>query len=311
MSRHICQSKEWAQFKTKMGTPAIKAGTIWLTVHALPKPFNILPWKVGYCPKVGEMLENDWDKLAVEGKKQNCVFIKIESNEIKSDRPKVITQLRNYAITQSSRTFASHTLLLDLTKSEEELLAGMHQKTRYNIKVAERHGVVVEEKNDDEGLNIFLKLQKETAARQKFYVHPDKYYQTLFLTCHANTHILTAKLGNECLGALFLLRYGDTFYYPYGGTADIHRETMFGTLLMWEAIRLGKRLGCKTFDMWGASAGDDPKDPWSGFTRFKKGFGGQLVEFENTYDLVLNKPLYFLLTLGNKVRWALLRLKKS
>ena len=353
--KHICQSEAWANFKTKMGTPAVKAGGVWFTVHTLPGIFKALPWKVGYCPKVEGLTKEDVDALAKEGEKQKCAFIKVESNEPKNQTRKsqntlaaLATNSRqivaNSRFVRSSRTFASHTLLLDLTKSEEELLAGMHQKTRYNIKVAERHGVIVEEKNDAEGLALFLKLQKATADRQKFYIHPDNYYRTLWETfspgCHSgldgapdgsrldpessrsdsgsqivasgttSAHILIARLGNEPLGALFLLRYGDTFYYPYGGTADTHRESMFGTLLMWEAIKLGKRLSCKIFDMWGAAATDDPKDPWSGFTRFKKGFGGRLVEFEDTYDLVLNKPLYFLLTFGNKLRWSLLRIRK-
>lgn len=303
---HICQSDEWAQFKTKVETPAVKAGSIWFTVHALPKPFNLFPWKVGYCPKIERLTAEDVKNISEAGLRNKCVFVKIESNALSGQN----SEIRNQNLIKSERTFASHTLLLDLTKSEEELLAGMHQKTRYNIKVAERHGVVIEEKNDEEGLNIFLKLQRETAARQKFYVHPDDYYRTLFSTCRANSHILTAKLGNEYLGALFLLHYEDTFYYPYGGTADTHRESMFGTSLMWEAILLGKQLGCTVFDMWGSSATNDQKDPWSGFTRFKKGFGGRLVKFEDTYDLVLNKQLYFLLTLGNKIRWLVLRALK-
>lgn len=312
--KHICQSDQWAEFKTKTGTPAVKAGDIWFTVHSLPQPFKALPWKVGYCPKVETLAEQDIKNLEEAGQKNHCVFIKIESNETKEDNRK---QLTGNNLVKSSRTFASHTLLLDLTKSEDELLAAMHPKTRYNIKVAERHGVTVEEKNDEEGLAMFLKLQRETADRQKFYIHPDSYYRTLWETLtqlsvedQTSAHILVAKLGSEALGALFLMRYGKTFYYPYGGTADTHRDSMFGTLLMWEAVKLGKRLGCQVFDMWGAAASDDPADPWSGFTRFKKGFGGQLVEFEDTYDLVLNKPLYSLLTLGNKIRWLLLRLVK-
>jgi len=314
--RHICQSDAWAEFKTKMGTPAVKAGDIWFTVHPLPKPFNFLPWKVGYCPKVPKITKKDWEVLSCEGRNYKGAFVKVESNVVKSSDTDHhdLFQIKNlkFKIIKSSRTFASHTYLLDLAQSEDQLLANLHPKTRYNIKVAQKHGVSVEQRDDDEALEIFLKLQRETADRQHFYIHPDLYYQTLWETLKPQglAHLILAKFGNEYLSAFMLFNYDGVLYYPYGGTSDTHRKTMASTLLMWEAVRFGKTLGCHTFDMWGASATDDPSDPWSGFTRFKKGFGGKLVEFEDTYDLVLNKPLYFLLTLGNKLRWFFLRLSK-
>jgi lipid II:glycine glycyltransferase (peptidoglycan interpeptide bridge formation enzyme) len=81
---------------------------------------------------------------------------------------------------------------------------------------------------------------------------------------------------------------------------------------MWEVIKFGKSLGLKTFDMWG-SLGPDAKetDQGYGFTRFKQGYGGQLVQFTGTYDLVVNSDLYKIYNLIDKYRWKLLRLKAS
>jgi len=306
---HLCQTDLWAEFKNKTGVAAVKAGDIWFTVHKLPGIFKALPYKVGYCPKVNKMSEKDWDFLSQEGRKQHCAFITVESNVVKDPNERYQIPNTKYQVIPASRTFASHTFLVDLTKSEDELLTNLHPKTRYNIKVAEKHGVVIEEKNGDEGLAIFLKLQRATTNRQHFYIHPDVYYQTLWSCLGQSAHILIASIHGEPVSALFLVKSGDTFYYPYGGSIDKYKEAMAPTLLMWEAVKLGKSLGCKVFDMWGASGSDDPKDPWAGFTRFKKGFGGKLVEFEDTYDLVLNKPTYYLLKLGNKIRWVILRIR--
>ena len=95
-----------------------------------------------------------------------------------------------------------------------------------------------------------------------------------------------------------LVSFKDTFYYPYGGSSVEYKQVMANNLIAWEAIRLGKKLGLKKFDMWGALEPDaDPKDPWFGFHNFKKGYGGKLVEYVGTYDLVLNRPIYFIFSL--------------
>ena len=212
---------------------------------------------------------------------------------------------------KSKPIFATQTILLDLTKSEEELLAEMKQKTRYNVRLAEKKGVVVEERDDPEALDIFLKLQKETAKRQGFFVHPDSYYSTVWevLRPKSMAHLLVAKVENTPVVAWLLLKYQDTFYYPYGGSSTEFKEYMASNLMMWEAIKLGKKLGCKVFDLWGAT--DDESDPWYGFTRFKLGYGGELVSFPGAYDLILNSLLYYPFILVDKLRWWFLKLRPS
>jgi len=99
-------------------------------------------------------------------------------------------------------------------------------------------------------------------------------------------------------------------YYPYGASRSAHRDVMASNLMMWEMIRFGKAQGCRMFDMWGSLGPEpDPNDPWFGFHRFKKGYGGDLVEFLGTYDLVLNEPLYKVFRVAENVRWKLLKLK--
>ena len=293
---HICQSPEWGEVKTKIGTLAVRVGEAQFTLHKVP----LLPFNVGYCPKVA-VEKIDWGKLKAAGKKHNCVFIKIEPNGV----------VNNEDVKKSTPIFATQTILLDLTKSEEELLAGMRQKTRYNVRLAEKKGAVVEERNDEEGLEIFLKLQKETAKRQGFFVHPDSYYQSVWEVLHPKgmAHLLIAKVENTPVVAWMLLKYQETFYYPYGGSSTEFKKYMASNLMMWEAIKLGKRLGCKVFDMWGATG--DEKDPWYGFTRFKLGYGGELVSSPGAYDLILKSVWYKIFILADKLRWLILSLRKK
>jgi len=124
-------------------------------------------------------------------------------------------------------------------------------------------------------------------------------------------HLLKAIYNKETLAAWILFVLGNTLYYPYGASSIKYREVMASNLMMWEAIRFGKRLNLKKFDMWGA-LGPNPnvKDPWYGFHRFKEGYGPDLVEFIGSYDLVINPFMYRIYKTADKIRWALLKIKK-
>jgi len=105
------------------------------------------------------------------------------------------------------------------------------------------------------------------------------------------------------LTAWMMLNFKDTLYYPYGGSSKAHPEVMANNLMAWEAIKLGKKLGLKKFDMWGAATTPNPSrsNPYFGFHNFKKGYGGELVEYIGTFDLVLNWPLYLMFTVIDKL----------
>ena len=165
---------------------------------------------------------------------------------------------------------------------------------------------------NDQGFEIYLKLLFDTTRRQGFYLHSEKYHRDLWKTLKKTgmVHIMLAQFEGQTLSAFMLFAYKDRLFYPYGSSSDEHREVMASTLLMWESIKLGKSLGCKSFDMWG-SLGPNAKESENGygFHRFKQGFGGQLVQFVGTYDLVINQPYYQIYNLVDKYRWKFLRFK--
>jgi len=109
-----------------------------------------------------------------------------------------------------------------------------------------------------------------------------------------------------------LFVFNKTLYYPYGASTRENRELMAPTLLMWEAIRFGKKMGCTSFDLWGdIEPNPSPDNPYFGFHKFKEGFSPKLTEFLGTYDLVINPGLYQLYKISDSLRWKFLHLKSK
>lgn len=317
LTTHPLQSKAWGEFREKTGVKVVIEKVWQLTIHKIP----YTPWSIGYFPKGPRPDKEMINKLTKIGRENKCIFITLEPNvERGTEHWALGTSL---GLRPSLRPlFTKYNFVIDLTKTENELLAAMHPKTRYNIRIAQKHGVEVVENNSDKGFKIYLKLYFETTKRQKYFGHTEKYHKLLWKTLQSGkgkaergNDTLTARLliayyKSIPLVAWFLLEYKDTLYYPYGGSSEQHKNVMASNLVAWEAIKLGKKLGCKKFDLWGAlGPNPSPRDPWYGFHRFKEGYGGRLVEYIGSYDLVLNYPLYYLFHLIDKLRWFMLRLK--
>jgi lipid II:glycine glycyltransferase (peptidoglycan interpeptide bridge formation enzyme) len=320
---HPLQSYEWGEFREKEGIKVIRRGFFegekltsgfQLTIHKIPKT----NFTIGYLPK-GEMPTNELlNELEQIGKEENCIFIQLEPNSIKTETNSQLLTT-NYQLRKAAHPlFTKYTFVLDLTKSEEELLAAMHPKGRYNIKVANKHNVIAAEDNSEKAFDEYWRLTEETTRRQKFYAHTKQYHDLQWHTFSHDTdlnkltsHLFTAQYENKTLTALLFFIFHDTLYYPYGASSNDHRNVMHSNLAMWEGIRFGKNLGLKKFDMWGALGFEpDPKDPWHGFHDFKRKFGPEHVEFIGSYDLVINPAIYQAYKVADKLRWLYLRMKK-
>jgi lipid II:glycine glycyltransferase (peptidoglycan interpeptide bridge formation enzyme) len=321
---HPLQSYEWGKFRKKTGLDVYWRGKFngnkisegyQFTVHKTPN----FPYLIGYFPK-GDLpskeLISDLEDL---GQKNFISFIQLEPNILKENEKALPENLKK----SFHPLFTKYTFLLDLNQTEEDLLKNMHQKTRYNVRLAEKKGVKVEIDNSEKAFSEYLKLTHETTKRQKFYAHNDAYHKLLWETIgnkknedfdpnKLQANLLTAKYNKKTLVTYILFTFKDKLYYPYGASSDEHREVMASPAAMWGAIKYGQSLGLKTFDMWGAANVPDPKnnDPYYGFHRFKLGFGAILTEFAGSFDLVINPLNYRLLTVADKVRWAYLKAKK-
>ncbi len=303
---HVTQSWEWGEFRQKLGLKVKRYGlfkdgkllkAFQITFHTVP----FLDKNVGYLPK-GPFPDADLAQALTQiAQDENCISIKIEPHLLLTRQPD--NQLLDNRFTAAKAMFTTHNFIIDLTLSEPELLTRMSSKTRYNIKIAQKHGVKVEERFDDAAFKIYLKLYFATTKRQGYHGHNEHYHHLVWheLKTYHMARLLIAyyqppDTSNQIpLSAWLLLNFKDTLYYPYGGSSTEHREVMANNLVAWSAIKLGKKLGLKRFDLWGALGPNPaPKDPFLGFHRFKSGYGGELVEYLGSFDLVINKPLYIL-----------------
>jgi lipid II:glycine glycyltransferase (peptidoglycan interpeptide bridge formation enzyme) len=214
----------------------------------------------------------------------------------------------------------AQTLITDLTKSEEELLAGMHEKTRYNIRVAQRHGVDVD--LDHRSFEEVWPLFSETSSRGAFRLHEKHYYETMLASLRGGdvtvfcptcpTKPWRSGIGHKTslpLAATIMVDFGYTRTYLHGASSSQHREFMAPTLLHWRLMLDAKARGLRWYDWWGvAPRGAPASHPWAGISRFKRGFGGEEVSSPGTYDIVTRPARYFLYTLSRQLVRSLRRL---
>ncbi len=305
ISIHPLQSSYWADFRKEWGNEVIETKYGIITVHPLPfTSFRIGIFEKGSAP-TKEML----DDLKKIGKENNLIFIKLEPNVTKSD--KLVELVKSEGAEKGRRLFTPTTFQIDLKKSEEELLKSFSSKTRYNIRLAQRKGVIVKEDNSDKAFERYWQLTKETSARQGFYAHTERYHRLMWKYLHQKpiedgqkpiAHLLTATYQKQIITTWIIFAWKDFLYYPYGASTDEYKEVMANNLMMWEAIKFGKKLGLKTFDLWGREEG-------KGFTKFKEGYNPKVVEFLGSWDFVINKPIYRIYRIAEEVRWKLLRFK--
>ncbi|MDP1722861.1 MAG: peptidoglycan bridge formation glycyltransferase FemA/FemB family protein [Candidatus Gottesmanbacteria bacterium] len=308
---HPLQSEAWGQFRSVMGIDVVRIRPLGpelaegqLTFHNIP----FTPFTVGYFPKGPLPTQPMLEELTKIGKQKRAVFIQLEPNV--AHHSSFVIHHSSFLKPSHHSLFTKYTFVLDLTKTEEELLQSMHPKTRYNLKIAQKHAVVVKEDNSPEAFEKYLKLSRETTTRQGFYAHNETYHRRMWKILHPAkiAHLWTASYKEKILAAWIIFIWDKTLYYPYGSSSRENRDVMAPTLLLWEIAKWGKNQGFTSFDLWGAlGPHPDEHDPWYGFHRFKQGFNPQLVEFVGSFDLVLHPWLYWLYTIADTIRWRMLK----
>lgn len=320
---HPLQSWQWGEFRKLTGVEVVRESGLQVTIHQIPHT----KYTIGYAPKSVLPLGEVREILGKVASEHNCIFIKIEPKVEIGVQPTSYgkQQMKELGFVEGRPLFTKYNFVLDVTPSESELLASFKQKTRYNIRLAQKHEVKVEIDNSEKAFKKYLELTQETTKRQGFYAHTPKYHSTMWSVLGENqapnpksqtdslsAQLLVAKLRGEIITTWMLFRFKDTLYYPYGASTREHREVMANNLVMWEAIRLAKAWGCKYLDMWGAlSPTGDKRDPWYGFHSFKEGYGGRHVEYLGSFDYVERPLLYKLYRVLDWLRSAWLRFSAS
>jgi len=202
-------------------------------------------------------------------------------------------------------------LIFSLLGDEAELLARMHEKTRYNIRLAARKGVSVKESRD---IDVFFALNEITTKRDGFKSHDKKYYEMML--ANPQVKLFVAEFQGKPLAMAIGIIFGKTFVYLHGASSDQERNLMAPYLLQWEMMRYARTQGCINYDFWGVApqfaaetAGAlcfhnfcyDTHHSWAGVTRFKAGFGGNYVEYPEAFEIVLRSFRYKLFSVLKKV----------
>lgn len=329
---HIVQSWAWGQTKEVLGKETHRYGIFndygeikdayQVSIHPLPSPLS--SWNIGYLPK-GPLPNKEMIEALIQfGQKKNIIFFKVEpfvgADLSQPDQVEQLKQTKSYLSTlhpqmiSSSSLFTPYNFVLDLTKSDEEIKANMHPKTRYNINIAQKKGVTVKVHTDDQAFETFITRYFETCNRNGFYGHDKHYHQVVWQTLrqYDMARILIGYYNDIPLTTWMLFNFHDTLYYPYGGSTIKHREVMASNLVAYEAINLGRQLGCTTFDLWGALGPNaDSSDSFYGFHRFKSGYGPQHIEYAGSYDIIVNNAHYQLFLKLEKYRKKALTLFAS
>ncbi len=331
---HLLQTWEWAQVKAKYGwqpmplvwsgqpsSPPLAAAMVLKRV--IPAGGFAKKMCLLYTPK-GPLL--DWSDAALRGrvlddlqalaKRAGAIFLKADPDVLlgtgvpgraeaveteTGSRVQADLARRGWLFSQDQIQFRN-TVLLDLAPSEAEILARMKQKTRYNLRLAEKKGVRVRPATPQD-LPLLYKMYAETSLRDGFVIREEAYYRAVweaFLRPPADpqpwAEALIAEVEGQPVAGLFLFYFAGRAYYLYGMSREIHREKMPNYLLQWEAIRRAKAHGCAVYDLWGAPDEFDERDSMWGVFRFKEGLGGQVTRTLGAWDYPASPLLYRMYT---------------
>lgn len=332
-NKEFLQSKQWLKFQESVGrkTYHVESDDFYAGIveHVLP-----MVGKYFYCPRgpvslchsersvaesknpelniADDNTKRSFDKLKMTGieelinlaKKENAGWIRIEP-----ENDEVLQMIRENIsekiIKAPHDTQPKEIFVLDISKSEEQLLAEMKSKTRYNINVAKKHNVKVHccGKNDMQCLALqtdFFKLTKEMAERQGISTHPGEYYRKMIEILPADMlKIYSAEYNGKVIATNLVVFYQSTAIYLHGASSNENRNVMAPLLLQWQAIMDAKERGCVKYDFGGVHIQDtrykiQDTNKWEGITNFKLGFSPNTkpIVFPGTYDIIINSRKY-------------------
>jgi peptidoglycan pentaglycine glycine transferase (the first glycine) len=310
---HVLQSTAWANLKSQFGWSADRICVMRNNemVAGASILFRSLPLRLGtlaYIPK-GPIVDLDDDDLCAEllsgldrlMKQHRSILLKIEPDRV--DDELLTTRLADLGFQVSPQTIQPpRTLTIDLKRSEAELLAAMHPKTRYNIRLSAKKDVLVREAAESD-LAAFNDLMQATGSRDAFATHSPEYYSAAYRLFVPDdlAKLFVATYQGKIIAGIFVFALRDRAWYFYGASGNVERERMPNHALQWAAIRWAKSRGCTEYDLWGVPDEDeaaleaqylDRTDGLWGVYRFKRGLGGKLIRFARSFDRVYDRLLY-------------------
>jgi len=291
------QSWQWGDFQASVGNVPLRlqlkngdqaVDQMQGIVYTLPFGLKFL-----YVPRYALLKREQGEEFLRYCRNQKFVFVRLEpaAQKFQSDQ---------FNVREVKNRQPQDTLLLDIRPLEKDLLDQMHSKTRYNIRLAQKKGVEVNQKKD---IDFFWEMNALTTARDNFESHSKKYYEKMLE--QPNVYQFNAFVGDTCVASNICVASGNTFTYLHGASSNDFRNVMAPYLLQWEQIRFAKSHGFIAYDFWGIAPVGNNKPQTSfhnltwqvdhaltGVSRFKAGFGGTRKTYPRAVEVVLRPSLY-------------------
>jgi lipid II:glycine glycyltransferase (peptidoglycan interpeptide bridge formation enzyme) len=310
---HILQSYEWGEIKAKTGWQPLRmiieeTGKPIAAISILKRIIPGIKKAIFYAPR-GPVLDIEnkdvFDFLLTEVKKlakqHNAIFLKIDPdvpNENKAFKELLLS--RGFRTAEKGEGFEGiqpkFVFRLDITPDLETLLANMHSKTRYNIRLAERKGVTIKTKCSKSDLKNFYDILLETCERDNFLVRSYGYFEDMwdYLVERGYAKLFMAEYAGQYVAGTLAFIFGKKAWYIYGASSNSYRNVMPNYLLQWTMIKWAKENGCTLYDFRGVPGDLTEENPLYGLFKFKKGFNGVYTQFVGEFDLVYAPFSYWL-----------------
>lgn len=311
---HFQQTYEWGELKAGTGWEPLrllarKDGAPFAAVLILKRRLPLFNRAIFYAPRgpvfselcdqVGE--DFFWQEIKRLGRIHGAIFLKIDPDVDEGDTAyRARLEKAGFLPDTNRNGFGGiqprYVFRLDITPSEQELLAAMESKTRYNIRLAGRKGVRVRVAATHEDLQVFYGILTETADRDQFLIRNFSYFEKMWdlFVSRGAARVFLAEYAGEVIAGTFAFHCGDTVWYLYGASRSYRRNVMPNYLLQWTMIRWARSLGCRIYDFRGVPGDDNPENPLYGLYRFKKGFAAKFTRFMGEYNLVFSSFWHFL-----------------
>lgn len=303
---HLLQMGEWGELKNNFGWSPVRLvlnNEVGAQILFRRLPLGLT---IGYMPKPvdgGQWAVNDgefWKEVDSICKKNHAIFLKVEPDVWAEE-----FHLRFSTFKPSPHNIQPpRTIIVSIKEDEEQILARMKPKCRYNIRLAEKKGVTVREWDD---IHAFHEMMAITGERDNFGVHTKEYYQRAYELFHpkGTCELLVAEFEGKPLASLMVFANGKRAWYVFGASNDQERNRMPTYLLQWEAMRWAKARSCEEYDLWGVPDENEEtleaqfesrREGLWGVYRFKRGFGGEVKRAAQAVDRVYSPLLYWTYT---------------
>jgi lipid II:glycine glycyltransferase (peptidoglycan interpeptide bridge formation enzyme) len=294
---HVLQSWEWGELKARAGWKPLRLalhedGEIRAAAQVLIRPLPLGIAHLAYIPRGPALdytnqtlLEETLRALTQLAADQNVMSLKLEPDvTTPSELPGL---LQKSGLDPAIPVQMRSTIWVDLTASEEEMLARQKQKTRYNIRLAGKKGVVVRRAAPEE-IRHWYAMYATTAERDQFTIHSRQYYEDVMAVLGPTglATLLLAEHDGDLLAGIIVFGFGRTAQYMYGASSNEKRNLMAPYLLQWEGMRWAKSRGALTYDMWGIPDVLSEDESLWGVYRHKRGYGGEIVKYIGAFDLI-------------------------